>query len=104
MFNLHSLLGSDNSCVPPKTLCVCVPCSFLHWIPPGCIQCGSVDYLGSASGPAAAGERPLAVKIKCGGCTVHEAGGEGGAAAGAPVSSAVSRQSAHYPAFSSSTA
>lgn len=75
MFNLHSLLGSDNSCVPPKTLCVCIPCSFLHWIPPGCIQCGSVDYLGSASGPAAAGERPLAGKIKCGGCTVHEAGG-----------------------------
>lgn len=77
MFNLHSLLGSDNSCVPPKTLCVGIPCSFLHWIPPGCIQCGSVDYLGSASGPAAAGERPLAGKIKCGGCTVHEARGGG---------------------------
>lgn len=40
-------------------------------------------------------------KIECSGCTVHEAGGR---AAGALVSSAVSRQSAHYPAFSSSAA
>lgn len=76
MFNLHSLLGNNNSCVPPKTLCVCIPCSFLHWIPPGCIQCGSVDYLGSASGPAAAAGREDKVQ------RVHCARGGGGGGGG----------------------